>query len=384
MLLAEPRRGRDRLPSVPESLLCCPPDLERGRLSPSLSSFYSGVPLHLSPSQASCPTRSPKTWSTLASPSTHPATRPPQKPHSRRAGSSPGSLAPVPSQWVALSRQHKVTQPHAVSHDQPHSRTLTVTVMVTDVRTVTHRGTHAVTWCHTVTRSPTVTGPLARPLQPRKPAEARAHPRRPHRLLPAGRHLPPRRRQPGAERPPGRGGASLSAGPAGSQRGRGARAGSGAGRRGRWEMESGPGAAQGILGLPSAGAGPVILAPAPSRVTRSPSPGPPNPEPRPDQPRQADRSRPGLDGPVRSARAQRARSPKAPSGGAEVRTRRGRGRARAPQVGPREGSWRSRAFRPGARRGLRRGCVGSRAALAWVPFLSFLFFFRSFFCLISH
>lgn len=74
---------------------------------------------------------------------------------------------------------------------------------------------------------------------------------------PCGLATPAARLPPGAQRPEGRGGASLSASPAGSQRRRDARAGSEAGRRGRWEMESRPGAARGILGRPFGGADPA-------------------------------------------------------------------------------------------------------------------------------
>lgn len=74
---------------------------------------------------------------------------------------------------------------------------------------------------------------------------------------PCGLATPAAPLPPGAQRPEGRGGASLLASPAGSQRRRGARAGSGAGRRGRWEMESRPGAARGILGRPFGGADPA-------------------------------------------------------------------------------------------------------------------------------
>lgn len=137
---------RKDLPSVPQKAGDCSPALQtrsRGSPSPSLPERSpSSQSLSGSPARHSLPAPS-----TLASPSTRPPT--PPEPHSLRAGSSPGSLAPVHAWWVALSQQHKVREPHAVSHGRPHSRTLTVTVMVTDVRTVTHRGTHTVTSFHT-------------------------------------------------------------------------------------------------------------------------------------------------------------------------------------------------------------------------------------------
>ncbi|XP_043456896.1 collagen alpha-1(I) chain-like [Prionailurus bengalensis] len=201
--------------------------------------------------------------------------------------------------------------------------------MVTDARTGTHRRTHVVTW------SPTVTGPLARPLQPRRPAGARAHPRHPHRLLPEGRHLPARRRPPGAQRPAGRGGASLAAGPPGSQRGRGARAGSGARRGGRREMESRPRAALGILGRLADGSCSRPWASAPL----SRNSGLSDQEPGPAQPGQADRvpPRPGRAG------SECAGAPSSVPVGAQA----GRGRgAHAQCTGPRARfpGWACKAF----------------------------------------
>ncbi|XP_041589958.1 translation initiation factor IF-2-like [Vulpes lagopus] len=149
-------------------------------------------------------------------------------------------LASITSQWVALSQNimsHNLTRSHdlTAAHSPPlsYSQTFAQSQGHTHgIYTVSHKNTHA---ARQGSRPPAACSPPP----------------------PCGLATPAAPLPPGAQRPEGRGGASLSASPAGSQRRRGARAGSGAGHRGRWEMESRPGAARGILGRPFGGADPA-------------------------------------------------------------------------------------------------------------------------------
>lgn len=301
----ESRRGKERSSFRATEgwrLLAGPPDPEWGL---PLSFPTRAFPFISGPLRLSCPTQSPRSEHPCLP--KHPPRPPtPPKPHSLRAGSSPGSLAPVHARWVALSQQHKVPEPHAVSHGRPHRRTLTVTVMVTDVRTITHRGTHTVTRFHT-----------RRHGLPRSqaPSYARSAPQacRGARLPPASSPPPPRGSAPHsapaaagspAPRGPGRGLAlgrtgRLTKGPrcSGGQRSRpqgplgsGVRAGRGAGH---------PGTAL-------RGARRAVPAPAPESCGALS-------KPRASEPRhRAGSVRPEQPG----AQAQRARFPKAPKRGA--------------------------------------------------------------------
>ncbi|KAM8962709.1 zinc finger protein 582 [Lycaon pictus] len=168
-------------------------------------------------------------------------------------------LASITSQWVAPSQNimsHNLTGSHdlTAAHSPPLSYSQTFAQSqghahgdTHGIYTVSHENTHTVTRCHTQEHGHGDKG--AR--QGSRPPAACSPPPSCGLATPAA-PLPP-----GAQRPEGRGGASLSASPAGSQRRRGAWAGSGAGRRGRWEMESRPGAARGILGRPFGGADPA-------------------------------------------------------------------------------------------------------------------------------